>query len=664
MRVYLTNSFNRPMRVAINLLIVLLTFSTLNKSCIKPETGAVTDEVDVSFVLPPTIDLYEGAEYTFQVQEGKAPTNTDLFILEKGVLHLFPILGVSTDSFTVKFTDIPPSDTYIVSIKRGDKRKQFGNVFINTVSKIPGFEPDKKTNLYGVVTANGEGVPNVVVSDGIDVTITDKKGIYQLASTKRLGYVFVSIPSGYEAPSVGVLPTIHHKVRGDINTLERVDFSLNKLSKSQDNFTFLTFGDMHLANRTGDLEQFKAFTKDVSDLVKSSGDNPIYAVTLGDMTWEIYWYSRNFGLTEYIKTLNDQIKGLQIFQCMGNHDNDYKAYSDWEASSKYANEIAPTYYSFNIGKIHFVVLDNIDCSDFDGTTSRNYKGRITEEQLNWLRKDLSYVDKATPIVIMKHIHVFYPTSTTSFKIGHDEENTKALFDILDGYKTRFITAHTHTMHNVTPNDAITGEYDIYEHNAGSVCGSWWWSGYLTPGIHLGPDGSPGGYGIWHFSGSDVKYTYKATSYPENYQFRTYDLNSVSFSMADIPQCPSSIQGNFQKYIDAFPANNNNEVLINIWNWSRNSALKVVDEQGKELDYKQVYTYDPLHISALTIPRFNNPDITSVPNFITVPLPHFFKVKAADADVDLTITFKDEFGNSWTETMKRPKAYSIDEYRSK
>ena len=212
-------------------------------------------------MLPPTIDLYEGAEYTFQVQEGKAPTNTDLFILEKGVLHLFPILGVSTDSFTVKFTDIPPSDTYIVSIKRGDKRKQFGNVFINTVSKIPGFEPDKKTNLYGVVTANGEGVPNVVVSDGIDVTITDKKGIYQLASTKRLGYVFVSIPSGYEAPSVGVLPTIHHKVRGDINTLERVDLVLINSVKVRTILHFSLSVICTWLTAAGDLEQFKAFTK-------------------------------------------------------------------------------------------------------------------------------------------------------------------------------------------------------------------------------------------------------------------------------------------------------------------------------------------------------------------------------------------------------------------
>ena len=180
----------------------------------------------------------------------------------------FPNRDITANSFTVKFSDIPQSDTYVVSIKRGDNRKQIGTVFINIVNKIPGFEPDEKTNLYGMVTANGEGVPNVVVSDGIDVTITDDKGIYQLVSSKKLGYVFVSIPSGYEAPSVGVLPTIHHKVRGDINTLERIDFRLNKLNKSQDNFPHW---GCTLTHRR--LERFKSFHKEVSDLVRSSGTN-------------------------------------------------------------------------------------------------------------------------------------------------------------------------------------------------------------------------------------------------------------------------------------------------------------------------------------------------------------------------------------------------------
>ena len=44
-------------------------------------------------------------------------------------------------------------------------------------------------------------------------------------------------------------------------------------------------------------------------------------------------------------------------------------------------------------------------------------------------------------------------------------------------------------------------------------------------------------------------------------------------------------------------------------------------------------------------------------------PHIYgNVKADDADVDLTITVKDEFGHTWTEEMQRPKAFSTDSYK--
>ena len=60
---------------------------------------------------------------------------------------------------------------------------------------------------------------------------------------------------------------------------------------------------------------------------------------------------------------------------------------------------------------------------------------------------------------------------------------------------------------------------------------------------------------------------------------------------------------------------------------------------------------------MTVRRFNK-DITSTPAFVTENnMPHFFKVKADDANVDLTIKVTDPFGNVYTENMARPKAFN-------
>ena len=122
-----------------------------------------------------------------------------------------------------------------------------------------------------------------------------------------------------------------------------------------------------------------------------------------------------------------------------------------------------------------------------------------------------------------------------------------------------------------------------------------------------------------------------------------------------------MKNKLDKYISAYPATSSNEVLINIWNWNSKWKLSVVDERDKQLDCTPVWAYDPLHIAGLTVPRFNNAGISSTPNFITSNFTHFFKVKADDANVDLTITVKDEFGHTWSEKMVRPKAFSVDAY---
>lgn len=650
------------------LLLALIAVSQLFACGGSDDEKTPADNFDVQFTVPGSVDVTEGGECTFAVSGGgKSPLTTDTFILESdaGISYVCPIVNTSSDSFTVRLADGCETGYYKVFVKRDARKKSFGRIYINIVEDID-FKPDAGTTVYGIVSSAGVGVENVVVSDGAEVTVTNEKGIYQLKSAKKWGYVFISVPSGYEVPSVGVLPQFHRALKNSADVVERADFKLEKVD-GQDSYKIFMLGDMHLANRTGDLGQFAQFTSDLTDYMTRHKGEKMYALTLGDMTWDLYWYSNSYYFPQYLNTVNSQIKNLQIFHTMGNHDNDFQTRSDYDAAVKYVDQICPTYYSFNIGKVHYVVMDDIDCSSYDGSTSRNYVKSLSAEQLDWLAKDLSYVAKTLPVVVAMHVQVFYPT-TSGFKIDHDPVNTLRLFDILDGYTVRFVTGHTHKLFNVTPDAPIVDGHNFREYNSGSVCASWWWSGNLTPGIHIGTDGTPGGYGIWDVTGTDFQCLYKSTGWPEEYQFRSYDLNNVHFSMADVPLMPSdisaSVKNAYMQYVNAYPQNNDNEVLINIWNWNSDWTLSVVDENRKTLPYTEVWAYDPLHIAALSVKRFNNAGLKSTPSFITDKFTHFFKVKADDADTDLVITVKDEFGNEWTENMQRPKAFSTDAYRRK
>lgn len=650
------------------LLLALIAVSQLFACGGSDDEKTPADNFDVQFTVPGSVDVTEGGECTFAVSGGgKSPLTTDTFILESdaGISYVCPIVNTSSNSFTVRLADGCETGYYKVFVKRDARKKSFGRIYINIVEDID-FKPDAGTTVYGIVSSAGVGVENVVVSDGAEVTVTNEKGIYQLKSAKKWGYVFISVPSGYEVPSVGVLPQFHCALKNSADVVERADFKLEKVD-GQDSYKIFMLGDMHLANRTGDLGQFAQFTSDLTDYMTRHKGEKMYALTLGDMTWDLYWYSNSYYFPQYLNTINSQIKNLQIFHTMGNHDNDFQTRSDYDAAVKYVDQICPTYYSFNIGKVHYVVMDDIDCSSYDGTESRNYVKSLSAEQLDWLAKDLSHVAKTTPVVVAMHAQVFYPT-TSGFKIDHDQVNTLRLFDILDGYTVRFVTGHTHKLFNVTPDAPIVDGHNFREYNSGSVCASWWWSGNLTPGIHIGTDGTPGGYGIWDVTGTDFQCLYKSTGWPEEYQFRSYDLNNVHFSMADVPLMPSdisaSVKNAYMQYVNAYPQNNDNEVLINIWNWNSDWTLSVVDENRKTLPYTEVWAYDPLHIAALSVKRFNNAGLKSTPSFITDKFTHFFKVKADDADTDLVITVKDEFGNEWTENMQRPKAFSTDAYRRK
>lgn len=623
-----------------------------------PEPTPVTVMPEAShFKFPPTVDVEREGKCTFEMSSG-AVQKADVFYLEsKGQLKSCTLTEVTDREFTLQLPAALTSGTYDIRLKRGETgSKIIGRITFNIVDRV--IKPDAGTTIYGIVSSPEGPVAGVQVSDGTDIVLTDRNGVYQLKSDKANGFVFISVPSGFEPETDGVFPVNYRPLTMPAGVPENASFTLRRVK--QTDCRLLLLGDMHLANRAkggnasnADNTQFKTVAKDINDYVRSSG-KPVYALTLGDMTWDLYWYDCAFAPADYRTFLNSQLSGLIVYNTMGNHDNDMNAVGQRSAKSPFINAVAPPYYSFNIGAVHCIVLDNVDCEKYVGGGAENRgnarDGLVYDPQRAWLEKDLKYVTPGTKIIVAMHVPLYSDTAPQSAKI---REYSQQIIDMFKGRDVQFVTGHTHRNYNVFPGD--TGNANgIVERNVGAVCGDWWWSGAKTPGTLLAPDGTPAGYGVFDLNGLNLTYLYKSSGQPESHQFRAYDLNKISYSEADVVggvPTNATLRNQFNRMIADYTGVRNNQVLVNVWNWNRNWTITVRTEDGRELNASKVSAYDPLHLSANVFKRWTTAS-TSEPLGSTTYSHHFFKITAPDADTDLDITVTDEYGRRYTQHLDR------------
>ncbi|SCM57259.1 Metallophosphoesterase{ECO:0000313/EMBL:KJD3697 2,1} [Petrimonas mucosa] len=568
------------------------------------------------------------------------------------------VLSVTSQSALFKLPVNLSSGTYSLSVTRDSQTLTLGTIQIIIIADndIPDNAiPDiQGMTVKGVVYCDDEGIPGVVVSDGYEVTITDENGIYYLPSDKQSGYIFISVPGNYEVPNNKNLPQFYQRLAGG-SKVEQIDFSLIKVDNS--NHVVLAMADWHLANRTNDLEQFTSgFLVDVNNIIRDyqSKGVKVYGLTLGDMSWDRYWYDNSFALPEYLTMMNKI--NCPIFNVMGNHDNDPYISGDWASEQTFKDIVGPTYYAFNLGKIHYIVLDNIEYINLGGAQGvvgqRNYNKTIVQRQRVWLKRHLATIeDKDTPIVIGMHapLHGRVKVDNNgSYQPKITMENGDLLVSDLSGFSNvHLLTGHSHI------NYAVNASSTLMEHNIGAVCATWWWTGSNGyAGNHICKDGSPGGYSVWELNNREIEWYYKSIGYDRTYQFRAYDLNTVHITAAT--HAPNSSDVLLAPYAKEYATPGNlNEVLINVFGYDDEWEVEVKENENM-LEVKRVKTHDPLHIISYTALRLND---GAEPNFATHNTSHMFKAKAASATSSLQITVKDRFGNIYSEIMERPKAFT-------
>ena len=393
---------------------------------------------------------------------------------------------------------------------------------------------DGESNVSGYIRCNGAPLEGVVVSDGLLCTKSNERGFFSLKSDlANAKFIMASIPSGYSAPSdSNSLPIFYHHITDSERQKNfcEVNFSFNKIENNPDRFTMFMGADPQPRASTAgydnisfhSLEICQDFYRAMREKAATITDRNIYGFMLGDIVHE------NMSLfDQYIAGLKS-LGNVQMFNILGNHDNDPKATNDVEGRHVFEEKLGPTYYSFNIGKIHCVVLDNLIMSVRSDGTLRDYAQGLTNEIWQWLQNDLSYVDYSTTIFVACHSPMFMQSSMSdrsSSSSNHRSDYAK----LFSKYKKVHAWAgHSHTTFNyVYP--ATSALKNIEVHTVSRSTGQLWTNEYVSCG-------TPRGYTVVEVDGDDIswyfqptkyqtaKFTGKTTPQPE-YKYRDWSYNS-------------------------------------------------------------------------------------------------------------------------------------------
>jgi len=441
---------------------------------------------------------------------------------------------------------------------------------------------DKK--IKGRIRSNGKGLEGVVVSDGYTVMATDKKGRFEFEVHPNAVTFFISTPAGYEFLQEKNI-TRHYRQVTDVNFKKEIKFNLKKLSKDDNEHQFFIWADPQVKNKKDVTKMMTQTIPDMKQAIAAAGaDALLHGITVGDIVWDELQLFEDY--SKAVEHMN-----IPFFQCLGNHDMDYRKGGDETSDDTFQKTFGPTYYSFNRGQVHYVVMDNVRYLGKD----RDYDGFVQQNQLDWLQKDLAFVPMDKLIVLCVHIPVHKHT-----------KNNDALYAILKNRNVHIMSGHTHYLQNIVKDN-------IYEHNHGTVCGAWW-TGDICE------DGTPNGYAMYKVNGTKLSWLYKATGKDSGYQMKTY--------LSNIDENKKLLQ-------------------VNIWNYDANWKTECLVDGIHQGELIQFDGMDPDAYNNMLGPDKPKPRGFAEPKITN----HLFKITIPASAKEVIVHAIDPFGNKFTATQK-------------
>ncbi|MFE3456576.1 calcineurin-like phosphoesterase C-terminal domain-containing protein [Nocardiopsis aegyptia] len=405
----------------------------------------------------------------------------------------------------------------------------------------------------GVSDDDEAGLSGVMVTNGRDVVRTDGQGRYRLPAFDNMT-VSVTQPSGYQVPmDEHNIPQFHYhhlpegspELRyGGIEPTGPLPSAVNfPLVESEESAasaqTCVIAGDLQTYDRQ-EIEYARAGA--IADLAARDDYAGCGTLFVGDVVGD------DLSLYPDIKDLVAETNGPVRF-LPGNHDLDFDAPSSEYSFDTFRAQLAPEYYSYDIGDVHFIALNTVEypctatddspetirerCSDPEGSPA--YNGRIDDDQLAWLERDLDHVDSDKLIVVAGHIGLLnYADQGTPV---HQVDQVARVHELLEGRRAVAVSGHSHSIENLRTGDDVEGWRDLFgveglpfpHITAGAISGDWYSGqvgeeGYPTA---IGRDGGRPGVVTLDIEGNRFRERYTVTGESDGVQTQL-GINSPTY----------------------------------------------------------------------------------------------------------------------------------------
>ena len=410
-----------------------------------------------------------------------------------------------------------------------------GEYFHNNMAKAVE-APKGKNTIFGRVTSTtGEPVVGAVVSDGEFSVQTNAEGYYEIKSNLASArFVTISTPSEYKFSFRRSVPQNFLRVPRHAKAVE-ANFTLEKRDKSTEKYTVVMIGDPQIKGYNVDSAAYKLRNYIYPDIVtlkesKAEKEGEFFAINLGDLV-----FNDMAKLYDYVDVISDS--NVPMFHAIGNHDYDQTTHQETKLGTVHFEEyLTPSYYSFNIGKVHYVIVNDISFS------RKNYKQKyrlgLEYWHYKWLERDLKFVPKDHTIVICGHAQLFR-------HFGNKDADSKknlsyARYSKLLSQYARVYSWSGHYHYNFGYDYAnSTDEAHTPLKNITSICVA-----RTCGGLHcnrdLYNDGTPNGYMVMEVDGENIEWYYKSIGHDRDYQMHVYAPHRTGSEL----------------------------VKVNIWNWSK------------------------------------------------------------------------------------------------